>query len=408
MPGLEVVREVDERLRAADVQRLVALLGGGHVVDRRQVEDVVDLAAMLVDPRLVDAELGRLEVADDRVHAALAAEAADDLAEALEGPLADQHVDVAVPLEQPLEQIASDEARRPSDEVRRHACSSRRIHRPHRVGGGKPIAVRRARGKGRCQCGPRAPWHGVSGKSHCRRPWVPGDGSAGGGHSGDGVAGAMLTGAAVQAGRASWGLDTRGPRRPRRRRRARRRPRSGAAPATASANTCGPACASSARPSSSGRPCAARAARRSASIVLCGKPASPSAISQRARQVLALGHDLRQQAHVERLARVDDAPGQDQVERAAEADDARQPLGAAVDQRDAPAPLGEAELRARGRDAQVAPQRQLEPAGQAPAGDRGDRRLARRQAREPERALLRRPGAARTRRSPSGRPRRRS
>ena len=88
-----------------------------------------------------------------------------------------------------------------------------------------------------------------------------------------------------------------------------------------------------------------------------------------------------------RLGGVDDAAGEDQVQRAPEPDDPRQPLRAAVDQRDAPAPLGEAELRPGRRDPQVAPQRELEAAGQAPALDRGDRRLRRRQPREPERAL---------------------
>src|SRR5205823_3076447 len=51
------------------------------------------------------------------------------------------------------------------------------------------------------------------------------------------------------------------------------------------------------------------------------------------------------------------------------------------------APLREPERGALSGDTQVAPQRELEPAGQAPAGDRGDRRLRGRQAREPERAL---------------------
>ena len=52
----------------------------------------------------------------------------------------------------------------------------------------------------------------------------------------------------------------------------------------------------------------------------------------------------------QRLGGVDDAPGEDQVERAAQADDPRQALRAAVDERDAPAALGEAEARALGGD----------------------------------------------------------
>ena len=60
---------------------------------------------------------------------------------------------------------------------------------------------------------------------------------------------------------------------------------------------------------------------------------------ERALHVAPGGHDLGQQPHAERLLRVDDPPGEDQVERAAEPDDPRQPLGAAVDQRHAQAAL---------------------------------------------------------------------
>src|SRR4051794_27113405 len=85
--------------------------------------------------------------------------------------------------------------------------------------------------------------------------------------------------------------------------------------------------------------------------------------------------DLGDQAHPVGLARLDHPAGEDEVERSAEADDARQALGAAVDEGDPPAALREAE-RARGAgDAQVAPERQLEAAGQAPALDGGDGRL---------------------------------
>ena len=76
-----------------------------------------------------------------------------------------------------------------------------------------------------------------------------------------------------------------------------------------------------------------------------------------------------------RLLGLDGAAGEDQLQRPAHADDARQALGAAVDQRHAPAALEEAEGRALGGDPQVAPERQLEAAGEAPALDRGDRRL---------------------------------
>ena len=49
-----------------DVGALVVLVVGGHVVDRGEVEEVLDLAAVLVDPALLDAEALLREVADDR------------------------------------------------------------------------------------------------------------------------------------------------------------------------------------------------------------------------------------------------------------------------------------------------------------------------------------------------------
>ena len=64
------------------------------------------------------------------------------------------------------------------------------------------------------------------------------------------------------------------------------------------------------------------------------------------------------------------AAGEDQVERAALADQARQAHRAAVDQRHAPAAAEDAEHRVFVGHAQVAPQRQLEPAGDGVARDR--------------------------------------
>ena len=59
----------------------------------------------------------------------------------------------------------------------------------------------------------------------------------------------------------------------------------------------------------------------------------------------------------------------------------------AVYQGDPEAPLREAQAGGLGGDSQVAPQRQLEPAGQAPAGDRRDGRLRRGETRESHRPL---------------------
>src|SRR4051794_13406359 len=109
---------------------------------------------------------------------------------------------------------------------------------------------------------------------------------------------------------------------------------------------------------------------------------------ERALEMAAVADDFGDDAPVECLGRVDDAPAEDQVEPAAEADDARQALRAAVDQGHAPAALGEAELRILGRDPQIAPQRELESARQAPSGDRGDGRLGGRAPGEAERARL--------------------
>ena len=116
----------------------------------------------------------------------------------------------------------------------------------------------------------------------------------------------------------------------------------------------------------------------------CGKAAIASAIAS-ARSTGRL-RDLGDQPEALGLLDVDHPAGDHEVERAPAADDARQPLGAAVDQRHAEAPLGEAEPGARRGDPQVAPQRELEAAGQAPAGDGGDRRLGRGEAGEAERA----------------------
>ena len=129
------------------------------------------------------------------------------------------------------------------------------------------------------------------------------------------------------------------------------------------------------------------AARRSESIVGCGNAARPSAISSARSRCAPGGDDLGDHAPVERLAGLDHPPGEDHLQRPAHADDPRQPLGAAVDQRHAEAPLGEPEPARLGGDPQVAPQRQLEPAREAPARDRGDRRLRGAQPGEAERPV---------------------
>ena len=58
-----------------------------------------------------------------------------------------------------------------------------------------------------------------------------------------------------------------------------------------------------------------------------------------------VAHDLVDEADRVSLGRVDDAPGEDQVERTAQAHHARQALRPTVDQGDAEAPLGASEPR---------------------------------------------------------------
>src|SRR3546814_9030560 len=78
----------------------------------------------------------------------------------------------------------------------------------------------------------------------------------------------------------------------------------------------------------------------------------------RGAQRLAVGDDTVGQADALRFVGSNRAPGQDHVERAALADDPRQADGAAVDQRHTPAAAIDAEYRAGGGDAEVAPERE--------------------------------------------------
>ena len=137
-------------------------------------------------------------------------------------------------------------------------------------------------------------------------------------------------------------------------------------------------------------------------------PARCASSSARARRHEAVG-----EAHAQRLLAGDAAAGEDQVERVAVAEQPRQPDGAAVHQRDAPAPAVDAEHRVLGRDAQVAPGGELEPARDGVALDGGDHRLAEQHARRARPGRRRRARGARraarpARASPSDRRRRRT
>ena len=111
-----LVGELDRVLRAADVEHRVLRLVGGHVVDGREVEEVVDAGERLAI-LLGDAEQGLGQVADHRLDAVSGAPALDQLVEPLAGALAHEHVDVPLALEQPLHEVAADESGRTRHEV---------------------------------------------------------------------------------------------------------------------------------------------------------------------------------------------------------------------------------------------------------------------------------------------------
>ncbi len=115
--GLELGRQGERVAGAPDVHRLVHLVGGGHVVDRREVEEVLDLAGVRGDPLVAHAEVGLTEVAEHR-RDAVAAPLLDQRLEPADRALAAQREDLALPVvDQLLDEEASDEAGGAGDEV---------------------------------------------------------------------------------------------------------------------------------------------------------------------------------------------------------------------------------------------------------------------------------------------------
>ena len=115
---LDRAGEFDRVAGALDVGDLLRLGAGGHVVDRGQVEEVVDVAAQGQQVLLGDAEAGLGEVAGDRHDPRpVGPEGGAQLLEpaARSGP--HQGVDGALALEQALHQVAADESGGPGDEV---------------------------------------------------------------------------------------------------------------------------------------------------------------------------------------------------------------------------------------------------------------------------------------------------
>ena len=123
---VELVRQLRRLAGALDVRDALGLGVGGHVVDRGEVEEVVDVALQVGDHVVAQAQLLLGEVADDRDDPVLVgAPARAQLLEPAAGSLAHQHVDRAVALQQLLDQVATDEPGPTGDEVA-HLTSPRR------------------------------------------------------------------------------------------------------------------------------------------------------------------------------------------------------------------------------------------------------------------------------------------
>ena len=105
-----------------DVRDAVALLIGGHVVDRGKVKEMVDACGCeLVLGRIVDAESRGPELADHGLDARprLRTPGLDSRGQPLDRDLAHEYEDVAVALEQALDEVPADEAGGTRDEVAR-------------------------------------------------------------------------------------------------------------------------------------------------------------------------------------------------------------------------------------------------------------------------------------------------
>ena len=115
--------------------------------------------------------------------------------------------------------------------------------------------------------------------------------------------------------------------------------------------------------------------RRSPRMVACGKRAiSRGQILGRAERG-AGRHDPVGEPHLVRLGGGHRPPGNDHVKCPAHPDQPRQPHGAAVDQRHAPATAEDTEDRVLLDDPQVTPAGEFESPGHRVAGDGGDHRL---------------------------------
>ena len=131
--GVDRVGELDGVARALDVGDPVALLVGGHVVDRREVEEVVDRAVQLIDGGVVEAEARLGQVAGDRLDPCPTARAGggdpllrDQRLKLVARSLTYEHVDVSVALQQARDKVSPDEPGRARDEIG-HVASLLRV-----------------------------------------------------------------------------------------------------------------------------------------------------------------------------------------------------------------------------------------------------------------------------------------
>ncbi len=113
---------------ALDVGDPVAVVVDGHVVDRREMEEVADAGVGEPGEVLVGDAQARLgEVPDHGVDSVLGSRGPllVQRGQLVERALADEDVDVVVAFEQPRHQVAADETGRPRDEIG-HVATSRR------------------------------------------------------------------------------------------------------------------------------------------------------------------------------------------------------------------------------------------------------------------------------------------
>ena len=117
--GLDRGRELDRVTGPLDVGDLLRFGAGGHVVDRRQVEEVVDVAAQRRPgpPRRPRGRAGRGRRRSGRCGPRRLPSAVRSSSSRPREPDPHERVDGALALQQPLDEVAADEAGRSGDEV---------------------------------------------------------------------------------------------------------------------------------------------------------------------------------------------------------------------------------------------------------------------------------------------------